>query len=402
MKSLMKVFIMIVLSYLLVGCKSVSNYMNTTIMPTSKFLEKTDLGLLTFHQSKHQESKRYFQEAVDIYRVWEDKPLVAFSDIAIIDYFGEGYDKVLLHNYSALNYLMMGDIESAKVETKNSNFIQKNERYKFYDKIEKFKDEKERYSTILTIYEQLFKSVNPTHNPYQNPFAYYVSALLYEEDNQYNDAYIDIKNALKYHKDSKILKDKLELYKSNKQLDTQKRAELFFDIGKSPTKEQIKISVKTDKNREDMLYLPTFKLYKSKIDKIVITDSFDEIIAESYVLSDIDAIKINEFKRILPSLINRLVAESGKEVLIEALSQKSSSAGVLFKMLSTVYSQNNLQTWSSLPKKIEVISFIPKESVNYRLKIIDKDGKILNNKNLELNCIKKKKNCYQYYRIIEN
>ncbi len=398
----MQLFVIIILLYLLVGCKSASNYLHTTVMPKSEFLEKTDLGLLKFHQSKHQESKKYFQKAVDIYRASEDKPMIALSNIAIINYRGEGYDKVLLHNYSALNYLMMGEIENAKVETKNSNFIQKNERYKFYDKIEKFKDAKEQYGTILDMYEQLFKSVNPVHNPYQNPFAYYVSALLYEEDNQYNDAYIDIKNALKYHNDSKILKDKLELYKSNKQIDIQKRAELFFDIGKSPTKEQIKISVKIDKNREDMLYLPTFKLYKSKIDKIIITDSYDKIIAESFILSDIDAIKINEFKEMLPSLINRVATQSGKEILIEALSQKSSPVGALFKTINTVYSQNNLQTWSSLPKRVEVISFIPKESVDYRLKIIDKDGKILNNKKLELNCIRKQKNCYQYYLIKEH
>ncbi len=48
-----------------------------------------------------------------------------------------------LTNYSALNYLLMGELENAKVETKNSNFIQENERHKFYDKIEKFKEEKE-------------------------------------------------------------------------------------------------------------------------------------------------------------------------------------------------------------------------------------------------------------------
>ncbi len=151
-----------------------------------------------------------------------------------------------------------------------------------------------------------------------------------------------------------------------------------------------------------MLYLPTFKLYKTKIDKIIITDSHDKTVAESTILSDIDAIKVNEFKAILPSLIGRWIAESSKEILIETLSQKSSSAGALVKTISTIYSQNNLQTWSTLPKRVDVISFIPKESESYRLKIIDKDGKILNYKKLKLNCIKKQKNCYKYYRIVEN
>lgn len=49
--------------------------------------------------------------------------------------------------------------------------------------------------------------------PYQNPFAYYISALVYEENGEFNDAYIDIKQASKYYPDSKILEEKLRYYK---------------------------------------------------------------------------------------------------------------------------------------------------------------------------------------------
>ena len=397
----MHLLISLIILNLLTGCQIASKYLHTTIMPESEFLKKTELGLLNFHESKHKESQKYFQEAVDIYRDAENKPLVSFSEITTINYNGEGYDKVLLHNYNALNYLMMGDLEKAKVETKNSNFIQKYERQKFYTEIENFKEINEEYGTVLDTYEQLFKSVDATHNPYQNPFAYYVSALLYEEDEEYDDSYIDIKNALKYYSNSKILKDKLQLYKSNRYADTDKRVELFFDIGKSPIKMQIKIPVKTDKNKQNMLYLPTFKIYKSIVDQIIVIDSDDKLIAESSILSDIDAIKVNEFKAKLPSLIKKLATETGKEVLTDALSQKSSSIGAVAKTLSTVYSQNNLLTWSSLPKRIDVISFIPSKNETYRLKILGKNGKILHNKKLGLNCSKKQKNCYQYYRIEE-
>jgi len=380
---------------LFLGCQSASNMLHTTIMPKSKFLQNSELGLQNFYQSKHIKAKKQFQEAVDIYRIDEDKAEIAVSKFAIFDYHGEGYDRVLLHNYSALNYLLMGDLENAMVETKNSNLLQENERQKFYDAIKNFKKTEDKSSIYLDRYEDLFKSVNPAHNPYQNPFAYYVSALLYEEDGKYDEALIDIKNALKFY-DVDIFREKLQLYRSAK---SSQRVELFFDLGNSPTKEQINVSIKTDKDKKDNLYLPTFKIHKTSIDKIIITDSNDKIVANSSLLCDIDAIKVNEFKKKLPSLLGKFTAECGKLALNDTLSKTSSSLGAVSKTFTTIYSQNNLMTWKNLPKRIDVISFTLKENESYNLKVIDKNGKIVHNQKLKLECSKKHKNCYGYYRL---
>ncbi len=421
--------ILLIITLFLIGCQSASNYLHKTILHTndnrkklnqklsscdlqvsitivaqnrSEFLKMVELALLEFYQFNYKESQKYFQKAINIYQFNETKPQIALSNIVVSDYVGEGYDKVLLHNYNALNYLMRGDLDGAKVETKNSNFIQKKERDRFYLEIEKYKNGENRYSLVLNRYEKLFDNVNSLHTPYQNPFAYYISALLYEEDNQCSEARIDIINALKYYRDSPILKDKLKLYKSSKLNSSDKRVEIFFDIGKSPLKKQVKIPVKIDENRKKMLYLPTFELYISDIDKIIITDSHDRVIAKSSTLSDINAIKINEFKAKLPSLISKVILESGKEVLSEALGKNSLSASAIYKTLNVVYSQNNLLTWSVLPQRIDVLSFLLLESEKYRLKVIDKNGKILDNKRLNLKCLKKQKNCYQYYLLRDN
>ena len=102
-------------------------------------------------------------------------------------------------------------------------------------------------------------------------------------------------------------------------------------------------------------------------------------------------------------MISKIVLESGKEILSEALSKNSSSsASAIYKTINVIYSQNNLLTWSVLPQRIDVLSFLPLESEQYLLKVIDKNGKILDNKRLNLKCLKKQKNCYQYYLLRDN
>jgi len=59
-------------------------------------------------------------------------------------YEGEGYEKVFLHNYKAINYLILGSCEDARVEIKNSYRKQIEERKKFNNEIKKLQEEKKK------------------------------------------------------------------------------------------------------------------------------------------------------------------------------------------------------------------------------------------------------------------
>jgi len=367
-------------------------------MPESGFIEKAERGLYEFREANYTAAQKSFQEAIAIYRTVEEKPVVSFSNLTRFHYDGEGYDKVLLHNYNALSYLMMADLENAMVETRNSNRIQNQEYEKYYRQIRKFKTESEKYAAVMDRYEALFAKVNPKHTPYQNPFAYYISALLFEEANQYEDAIIDIQKALECDSQSPLLKSKLRDYR-NKKKKTGRRIELFFDIGKSPAKKQIKMPVKSGDDSKKPLYLPDFTIYTAAVEKIVLVDNRGKKVQEATVLSDIDAIKINEFRVKIPSLTEKYIRESGKELLVNAFSKESAIAGVLAKTASTIYGQNNLYTWRNLPKYIEVISFIPEKETSYKLLLLDRDGKKLDQMKLSIKCHNCLKNCYHYFRV---
>lgn len=83
----------------------------------------------------------------------------------MVQYKGDDYEKVLIHAMNAVNYLEIGELDDALVETRQLNTML----YKF--KYEAKKD-----------YDQ-------------NPFAFYLSALIWEADKDYDDAYIAYKSA---------------------------------------------------------------------------------------------------------------------------------------------------------------------------------------------------------------
>jgi len=197
----------------------------------NNLLKNSEKGLIYYYQNQSKKSNNYFDVAIDMYRNNENKALFDVSTFLTKEYQGEGYDKVFLHNYKAINYLTLGNAESARVEARNSNISQQKARLEL-DKL-KSKEKSSTNNYLLSRYEKLFNSIDAKHNPYQNPFAYYISALSYAEDEDYNNALIDIRKALKFTPNSKILKEKLELYTKKKRVDS---IELFFDIGQSPLK----------------------------------------------------------------------------------------------------------------------------------------------------------------------
>lgn len=148
----MKVFLFILTIFILTSCKFASNVLHKATAPRihnydmvnnslqscnfdnaintiesnneNKLLKNAEIGLAYYFQNSYSLSNNYFDKAINQYRINENKASFALSNILKKEYQGEGYDKVFLHNYKAINYLMMGNAENARVEAKNSNLYQ--------------------------------------------------------------------------------------------------------------------------------------------------------------------------------------------------------------------------------------------------------------------------------------
>jgi len=362
----------------------------------NELLKNAEIGLTYYFKGDYRTSNHHLDRAINQYRINENKASFALSNILKEEYQGEGYDKVFLHNYKAINYLMMGNAENARVEARSSNLYQMEARRK----LSKFKIDNGVSNQSFSRFDRIFNSVNPRHTPYQNPFAYYISALGYAEDGDYDNALVDINNALRYAPYSTVLKEKLSIYKNERK---DSSVELFFDIGKSPTKSQVKIPLDMGNGETRMAYLPAFsQVYKSDVDYIGIVNSRNNEVARTSLLSDIKAIKINEFREKLPSIAYILSKEAGVTLASKALDEKSKGIATIFKIANAVYSQQDTSTWGLLPEKILVASFIYKSNENYEMELVSKRGNILKRSRLVLKNSDNTKNIYKHFVVRNN
>jgi len=421
--SYLKIYSIIVLSMLFTSCKLPSERLSEAITPKvhdyskvntqmascnfntlesiilkendSDFLKNAEIGLIKYYQKNDSLSNRYFTKAINEYENYEDKPIFSISSFVRNDYQGEGYDRVFLHNYKAINYLVNGNFEDARVESKNSNLVQTKERERLNNFIEKNKSKK----SVPSVYQELFSRVNSNINPYQNPFAYYISALSYLEDNDYDNATMDIRNALRYNSNSYFLKKKLQQLSQNKNNVT---VELFFDVGKSPIKTAIRQKMNMGSLEKHMVHLPSFEVYSSDISYIKIVDEDNQEVTRTSILSDINAIKINEFKEKLPSILYMYTKESSMSIVSKMVEKKSIALAILMRSTNALYSKSNISTWSLLPEKILVASFPYSLNKKYSMMVISKSGRVLSQKALNLNKKQGQNNIYEHFTIRSN
>ena len=97
----------------------------------------------------------------------------------MVQYKGEDFEKVLINAVNSINYVMMGEYDDALVEVRKVN-----------QKLHKYKIEAKRD------YEQ-------------NPFATYLSALIWEASRKWDDAYIDYKKTYELAPDYAPLREDL-------------------------------------------------------------------------------------------------------------------------------------------------------------------------------------------------
>ncbi len=116
----------------------------------------------------YEESTRAFLKAEELTDVKDYHSLSRvtgslLTSATMIQYKGENYEKVLINAMLAINFLMQGKLDEARVEARKLN-----------DKLYKFRFEgKKNYD--------------------QNPFAFYLAALIEEAQRDWDTAYIDFK-----------------------------------------------------------------------------------------------------------------------------------------------------------------------------------------------------------------
>lgn len=343
-------------------------------------------------------------------RLNDEKALISASDIGAnvaatmindnaISYTGEGYERVLLHHYQALNYLHKKDLEGAGVEVRRAN-AEQNEALKRYEKdIEKAQEEAERKrvsaagaSRIDAQYAQMDEVAGRVKNSFQNAYTFYLSGFIYELLQQPNDAYIDYKKALEIYADNRYLQQdvlrlaaKLDMREELDELKQRFPAEkkrfieesgaasgellVLFEDGFVPQKHEVKIPVPIGRGGLISLAFPIYNEKWSEQPPLQVLSN-NELLGSTELICDVRALAVKALQERVPVIATRQIIRAVAKGVMAAEAQKQ--AGGLGQLAASVWNlvseSADLRSWLTLPADVQLMrTTLPAGS--YRLEL---------------------------------
>ena len=336
-----------------------------------------------------------FKTSMDKIRDNDEKALISASGIGAnfagtllndnaIPYEGDGYERVLLHHYQALNYLKKKDLEGAGVEVRRANAEQEQSLKRFEKEIDRAREEAEKKrvqtnSRIESQYAQMDEVAGTVKNSFQNAYTFYVSGFIYELLNQPNDAYIDYKKALEIYphntylqKDVVRLATRLEMTEELERLKKRYPAQsaqfvtapdagagellVLFEDGLVPQKKEVKIPIPI--SRVGLVSI-AFPVYREKWLAQIPLQIFNnnELIGSTEPICDIRALAVKALREKEPVMATRQIIRAiAKGATAAAARQSLGDIGQIAVNIWNLVSENaDLRSWLTLPANAQIM-----------------------------------------------
>lgn len=325
-----------------------------------------DYATVLQRSGQYKESAKALNEAEKIADVQDYHSLSKVTSSLVlseemIQYKGDDYEKVLINAINAINYLEMGELDDALVEVRRLN-----------QKLYKFKFEaKKDYQ--------------------QNPFAFYLSAIIYEAGGKWDDAYIAYKKAHEVSPNYAPLREDLirsamraerseELEKWKRQFpEVQVRPEwrdrnlgeiiLVYLQGWGPRKEP-----RPDAPRYPYL-VPIYSQVRTAKLSVSGGNSFlSEALSQKIFSVQEVAIKTleDDYARLVGSRVAGVVA---KAIIAERLKKENELLGELAWMAMNASDRADVRQWSTLPETFQFARIrVPPGTYEVKVQGLSKGG----------------------------
>lgn len=269
----------------------------------------------------------------------------------MIQYKGDKFEKLFINAMAAINYIEMNDFENAMVEVRRIN-----------EKTKKFADEEKRSYEL-------------------NSFASYLSGLIYEQNNNWDDACISYKDSNNIDASFRAVANDMlaACWRA-------KRKEEFNSLVKkvSPSNEEIENAKRSAKNKREIvvIYMQGWGPKKTdrQIDRFrnhhrnddypslvgspsitkritVIGDAEGHLTAlQSQTVYSVEKAAIDTLEADYAYLsARRFGARIAKEVVADQIRQKDKTLGDLAWVIMVAAERADLRNWSFLPETIQTI-----------------------------------------------
>jgi hypothetical protein len=256
----------------------------------------------------------------------------------MIQYKGESYEKVLINAFLAINFLMLGQPDEALVEARRLN-------------------------------EKLTKMKMDGRAPYElNPFAKYLSALIWESDRKFDDAYIAFEESYRLDATNPFLpKDLIRAARNARRDETYKKWKsefssekedpswydrslgelvIIFQQGWGPEKRMVSGSYR----------FPTLRPVGSQTQQLSLKIEGQSEEYRSSTVYNLEQVAIKTLNEDYGSLVARRVGGiAAKAVVADQIRQKNQLLGDLTWIAMNLADQADLRQWSMLPQTVQMI-----------------------------------------------
>ncbi len=348
-----------------------------------------DLGLVLHTAGKFEESNQALAQAEEIAEIKDYTSLATESATLLTsenikDYKGEDFEKVLINAFKALNYASIGAYEDALVEARLVN---------------------RKLHLMVTEGERNYK---------QNAFARYLSAILYEAQGEWNDAYVDYKKTQELLPDFPNLgrdlwrvaralgmRDEMERWESEYGMDRRELQNLAASRKKSKGAEIIVIFQNgispVKQPNPNFVSLPRFFPRYNPVTSASV-ELNGESRGETQVLHDIESTAIENLDEKYAGLIaKKMGGVLAKELLAAKVAERTGSRamGELTRLIMYASDQADLRSWNLLPKDLQILR-IPVEPGTYTVRVVPNGAGALPEKTIEVPVGKKVFVNYRY------
>ncbi len=320
-----------------------------------------DYATLLQFEGKILESNSYFMKGLKLIDQFDYQSIsrvagsLLFNE-EVVQYKGDTFEKIFVNAYLALNFLELNDLDSALVETRRIN-----EKYLLYRQEEKKKFE-------------------------LNSFAKYLSALIWEADKKYDDAFLAYKEA--YGIDSRITgieDDLVRTAKKSQRMDEYKKFKNeFSNVQEDPTWYDSNIAdvvvifqngwgARKDVNPRS----PRFPILRpvpvESRNAIVTLDRLDKQGSTSFAKTrSVYSVDDAEIKTLLEDqgslAARRIGGIVAKEIAADQIRQKNELLGFIAAVAMHASDRADLRQWSFLPKEFQIVRLRVKPG-KYKLNI---------------------------------
>lgn len=342
-------------------------------------------------------SRNDFAAAIEAIRHNEQRALISAGQIGAtlasfttndnaLPYAGEGYERVLLHHYQALNYLLDADLSGAAVEFRWANNEQREALNRHEKELARAEREAQKKNVGNAVensefqrrYAQLDEVAGRVKNSFQNAYSFYLSGVVYELQGEENDAYIDYKKALEiYPENGYVQRDVLRLAR-RLQMDDDLAALakrfpalynttgvaakssggeviLLYEEGFVPPREEIKLPFFLPGGLVTLAFPYYRGPWRDYLPLEVLTGS--ALLGRTEVLCDVRGLAVKSLQEKMPILLTRQVVRAVSKALAQqAAKEKFGAAGQLGMMAYSVISENaDLRSWLTLPENAQIL-----------------------------------------------